>query len=106
MEAMYRTVHEATEKTGNKVSVKEEGSQAEAFVKMLETIEFGVDRDGNPSIPEIHASPEVADKMFKELSSQGPEFEKRIEEIKARKIGEALDKEQERLSKYITNNSE
>lgn len=100
MSIMYQTVSESTKKTGNVVDAKGGGFKAEQFVEMLEKIEFGVDRNGKVSFPEIHAGPELAEKMLKELSSQGPEFEKRVQEITQKKSEAALKSEAERKSKF------
>ena len=100
MSVMYQTVSESTKKTGNVVDAKGGGFKAEQFIEMLEKIEFGVDRNGKVSFPEIHAGPELAEKMLKELSSQGPEFEKRVQEITQKKSEAALKSEAERKSKF------
>lgn len=101
MRIMYEAVHESTEKTGNVVSAVGSGSYSAAFLEMLEKIEFGVDRDGNPTLPEIHAPPGVAEKIFAELSSQGPEFETKVEQIKKQKMHAAIEREEARRSKFV-----
>ena len=100
MMVVYETVSESTKRTGNVVDAKGGGFKAEQFIEMLEKIEFGVDRNGNVSLPEIHAGPELAEKMLKELSAQGPEFEKRVQEITQKKSESALKREAERRSKF------
>lgn len=100
MRFMYETVSESTKKTGNVVDAKGRGFKAEQFIEMLEKIEFGVDRNGNVSFPEIHAGPELAEKMLKELSAQGPEFEKRVQEITQKKSEAAVKREAERKYKF------
>tara|TARA_A100001391_G_C5050876_1_gene273402 strand:- start:510 stop:1115 length:606 start_codon:yes stop_codon:yes gene_type:complete len=100
MRAMYQALNESTEKTGNVVNAKGGGFKAEQFIEMLEKIEFGVDRNGNVSFPEIHAGPELAEKMLKELSAQGPGFEERVRKITQKKSQAALEKEGERKSRF------
>lgn len=100
MRVMYETVNESTKRTGNVVDAKGGGFKAEQYIEMLEKIEFGVDRNGNVSFPEIHAGPELVEKMLKELSAQGPEFEKRVQEITQNKSEAALKREAERKSKF------
>jgi len=100
MSVMYQTISESANKTGNVVGSKGGVFKAEQFVEMLEKIEFGVGRDGKVSFPEIHAGPELAEKMTREISAQGPEFEKRIQEITEKKTKAALEKENERKSKF------
>ena len=106
MRMMYETVNAATEKTGNIVSTKGGPFKAEYFIEMLEKIEFGVDRQGNVTLPEIHTGPGVTEKMLTELSAQGPEFQQRVEEIKARKSETALEKEAQRKSKFPKRNGD
>jgi hypothetical protein len=97
--SMYQMINETTEQTGN--VIRTDGPfDPEHFIQMLEKIEFGVDRNGEVSLPEIHAGPEIAQKMFDALSSQGPEFGERVNEIKRRKGEEALRKEADRKSKF------
>lgn len=100
MRSMYQTIRDSTTKTGNVVDARGGGFKAEQFIEMLEKIEFGVDRDGNVSFPEIHAGPKLLEKMLRELSTQGPEFEKKVHEITKRKSEAALEKEEERKSKF------
>lgn len=100
MQSIYQAVNDSTEKTGNVIGAKSGSFTAEHFVEMLEKIEFGVDRDGNVSLPEIHASPELVKKMLQVLSVQGSEFEKRVQEITQRKSEAALARENDRKSKF------
>jgi hypothetical protein len=100
MQMMYFTVSKAANAVGNTVSVKAAGSPAKAFLDMLQKIEFGVDRHGKPSLPQIHASPELVDAFLKDLQKEGPEFEIEVERIKQEKIAAALEREQERRSRF------
>jgi len=100
MRSMYQTISDSTDRTGNIVDAKGGGFKAEQFIEMLEMIEFGVGRDGKVSLPEIHAGPGLAEKMFQELSAQGPEFEERVQEIIQRKAEAALAKEKGRKSRF------
>jgi hypothetical protein len=101
MGLMYRLVAETSAETGQNIDAKQFSSTAEAFVEALEKIEFGIDRHGNPSLPQFHVSPEMAKKLFDQLSSQGPEFEARVEDIKRRKISEAQEREAARRAKFV-----
>jgi hypothetical protein len=67
---------------------------------MLEKIEFGVDRDGNVTLPQIHAAPNVVDEIHRVLTSQGPDFERRVERVKREKIKAALKKEESRKARF------
>lgn len=96
----YEAVSEAAEEVGNVVSAADAGSLPQAFLAMIEKVEFGVDESGQVTPPAIHASPEAADKMMRELAAQGPEFEKQVEAVTQRKKQEALDREAARLARY------
>lgn len=98
--SVYKTISDSTEKSGNIVNAASAGISADHFLEMLEIIEFGVDHEGEPTIPEIHGSPQVIDQFLAELSAQDSDFQSKVESIKARKINEALEKEQARLSKF------
>jgi len=100
MSSFYQVISDASAKTGNVVDGKGEGFKAELFVEVLEKIEFGVDQEGKVSMPQIHAGPELADKIFRELSAQGPEFEEKVQKIIKRKSEEALEREEDRKSKF------
>jgi hypothetical protein len=100
MTSLYSKIQESTDRTGNIVSAKEAGSLAQAFRAALEKVEFGVDADGNVSMPEFHVPPELADRLRQELEAQGPEFVQQIEEIKARKSQAALAEEAARRGRF------
>lgn len=100
MRMMYQTISLATEQTGNIVSAGGTQFRAEHFIEMLERIEFGVDRQGNVTLPEIHAGPAAAKKILAELSAQGPEFQHQVEAITAKKTREALASEAQRKSRF------
>lgn len=98
---VYEVVGEAAEKVGNVVSIAEAGSLSDAFVRMIETVEFGVDEEGKITMPALHdLPPEMIDRWLREIEARGPEFEQQVEAIKARKSREALDREAARLSRY------
>jgi hypothetical protein len=100
MRLLYKVVGESTDKSGNIVSTKVEGSIANSFLAMLRKIEFGVDRNGNVSMPQIHAGKEMSEKMLQELQAQGAEFQAEVEKVKAEKTAQALEREAERLARF------
>ena len=97
---VYETVSEGASEVGNVVSAAESDSLAEAFVEMIEKIEFGVDEQGRVTLPSIHARPEYVDAMMEELNAQGPDFEQRVEDIKKKKAAEAIQREQDRRARF------
>lgn len=98
--SIYSVVGAAAERVGNVVSDKETGSTAQSFLEMLKKIEFGVDREGNVSLPQVHVGPDMAEKFVNELKSQPPEFSEEVERVKAQRSELALQKEAERKAKF------
>lgn len=97
---LFSKLNQSTAQTGNIVNAAEHDSFTEAFAKSLETIEMSVDASGELSMPTIFVAPEQGEAIFKQLKAAGPEYEKRIDEIKERKRQEALKREEERLAKF------
>jgi hypothetical protein len=97
---MFATVGAACDQTGNTVDAASAGSTEEAFAQMLEKIEFSADKEGNVSLPEIHTCPEAFARLSEALGNAPQSFHQRIEEIKARKIADALKREEERKARF------
>lgn len=100
VEGIFETVSKACEKSGNVVSDKSL-SPADQFLEALRTVEFGVDRNGEPSIPAFHGGNLAVDALLKDLRSKGAEFEEEVERIKAEKIAAARDREAERKARFV-----
>lgn len=98
--SLYRTISQSTEKSGNTVVVGPGQSPADALLAVLEMIEFGIDENGEVSLPQIHLGREAFEKTIADLKAQGPEFTKRVEQVKARKSELARQRESERLAKF------
>ena len=98
---MYSTVSAAAEKAGNTVDAKSASSPREAFAQMLEKVQFSADKFGNVTLPEVHLAPESAQKLEKSFAEAPPEFHQHIEEIKARKTTEALEREVQRKLRFV-----
>lgn len=96
---LYQMVGDGAERIGNTVSAKGR-SHAEAFLEMLDKIEFGVDKDGNVSLPEIHVAPSMGKEMIQSLDAQGDDFKKKIDKITEEKSKAALQREAERKAKF------
>ncbi|MDP9421378.1 MAG: hypothetical protein M3Q19_00840 [Pseudomonadota bacterium] len=97
---MYGVVGAAAEKVGNVVDVKATGSFAKSMLEMFQRIELGVDRNGAISMPQIHVGPGMAERIAKELESVPPEIEAEIEQVKAEKVQQALEREASRKAKF------
>jgi len=98
---MYATVAQACDRTGNTVDAQASGGLPQAFLAMLERIEFMATKEGVVDMPEIHVNPETAEKMMAALEASSPEFQAKVEALKARKIAEALDREAARKAKFV-----
>jgi hypothetical protein len=97
---MYGVVGAAAEKVGNVVDAKASGSVAQWMLEVFRKIEFGVDRDGNISMPQLHVGPGMAERIAKELQAVPPELDAEIERVRAEKVQAALDRERERKAKF------
>lgn len=98
--SLYQTISQSTEKSGNTVVVGPGQSPAEAFLAALEMIEFGIDENGEVSLPQFHMGREGFEKTIADLEAQGPEFTERVEQVKAEKSELARQRESERLAKF------
>ena len=99
---MYDMVSKACDESGNVVSAKEMGSSAAAFLQMLRKIEFGVDREGNPTRPSVRMGSEAFEKFQREAEALGDSFKQEVEEITLQKEDAAREREALRRSKFRT----
>jgi len=99
MQTLYQTVPEAVEEVGNVVDAKGKTTTG-AFLEMLRKIEFGVDRKGEVTRPEIHTHPDNAPKFLKALEDAGPEFGAEVERLMAEREAEALERERVRKTRF------
>jgi hypothetical protein len=88
-EMMYSTLSEACDASGNVVDAQAEGSLPNSFMAMLEKVEFAADKHGNVHLPEIHAPPEIVERMIAAIEAAPPEFTDKVEQLKQKKISEA-----------------
>lgn len=100
MQSMYEKVSAGAARVGNTVDAKDKANMAEAYLEMLEKITFGVDRDGNVSMPQFHGGAEAARRFQADFDAITPELRQRIEDTIARKSNEALEAEAARLAKF------
>lgn len=98
--SLYQTISHSTEKSGNTVVVGPGQSPSEAFLAALEMIEFGIDENGEVSLPQFHMRREGVEKTIADLDAQGPEFIERLEQVKAEKSELARQRERERLARF------
>lgn len=96
----YSTISAACDQSGNTIDAKSEGSLTDAFIAMIEKIQFSADKNGNVAYPELHAGPETVNRMVAELEAAPPEYRERVDAITARKTAEALEREAKRKAKF------
>jgi hypothetical protein len=97
---LFQRAGEAADSVGNTVDARQHTSIADAYLEMFRRVEFGVDRQGNVSFPELVLHPNTAQRLQEELSKQGPDFRQAIQNLTNQKISDALARERERLSKF------
>jgi hypothetical protein len=100
---LFAMISESTDRSGNTVSASDHSSDVEAVLAMLEKIEFGVDENGQASLPMmVMQSNGSIEKMIEQLESAGSDYKERFEAVKQRKIAKALAEEADRKSKFLT----
>lgn len=98
---MYSTVSAAAEAVGNTVDAKAAGSPYEAFVQMLEKVQFSSDKFGNVTLPTVHLGPEAFQALQRSVAEAPLEAHQRVEAIKADKTAEALEREVQRKARFV-----
>lgn len=99
MNAMISKFSEVTTQTGNVVSAAGRPF-TESVAEMLEMIQPKLGDDGELQLPTMLVHPSQGPKLVAELEAAGPDFELRIDELKARKKLEAEGNETARLNRF------
>ncbi len=93
-------VESVTQQTGNVVTWGKGRSAADAFLELIQKVDFGVDENGKVTLPEfMNTDP----KFFAELTeyqAAHPEFTQKVDEIKTKKAQEALQREAARKARF------
>ena len=97
---LYSTVSSACEQTGNTVDAQAAGSVENAFLEVIEKIQFVANKNGEVGFPQLHASPDTAERMRRALETVSPEFKARLDDLTRRKIEEAQGREAERKARF------
>jgi hypothetical protein len=74
---VYSSLSQACDASGNTVDARQEGSLPSAFLAMLEKIELSADKHGKVPMPQVHAPPEVAERMVAALEAS-PRYIRRL----------------------------
>lgn len=98
---IYGSVAKVCDQSGNVVDVKKSGSLQLAFLDMLEKIEFSVDKTGEVRLPEIHLGTDAFNEFERTMQQSTPEYHALVEDVKARKVAEALNREIERKARFV-----
>lgn len=93
----YTTMSEACAESGNVVTGQK--PFPEALLEGFRKVEFGVNRDGSISLPQIHVGIDPA-KLIEQLEAQPPEFHQEFERLKAEKSRAALEREAQRKARF------
>jgi len=99
METMISTLNSSTAQSGNVVNAAGRPFP-EAFAEMLEMIRPTLGDDGELQLPTILVHPSQGPKLVAQLEAAGPDFERRIDELKARKKLEAEENETARVNRF------
>jgi hypothetical protein len=99
MKSLYSRISEGVEQVGNVVDARGM-NPADAILAMLRKIEFGVNREGQVSRPEIHLHPDAVEKITEALDNAGPEFKAEVDRVTAEKEAEALKREAARVARF------
>lgn len=99
MRTLYETISEAAEEAGNVVSGKGK-PKPETILEALRKIEFGVNRKGEVTRPEIHLHPDQVPEFVKAVEEAGPELQAEIDRVTAEKEAAALAREAERKGRF------
>lgn len=99
---MYQTVADACDKTGNTINANDYETTADAFLATLKKIEFGVDRKGSVSIPELHLGSQAFAAFKNDAEAKGKSFQKEVEKVIQEKSEAALEREKQRIARFKT----
>jgi hypothetical protein len=91
---------DVSERSGNVTAVPKGGSIANAALEALTKLTFSVDSQGKLSLPSLFLNPASMDQMSKEIAADPAAYEDAAKKILEEKKGEALAREQQRLSRY------
>lgn len=98
---IYSSLSKVCDQTGNVVDAKESGSLPLAFLEMLEKIEFSANKAGEVTLPEIHLGTDTFNQFTRAMQESTPAYKAMVEDIKARKVAEALERESARKAKFV-----
>jgi hypothetical protein len=96
---LYTKVSEAAERVGNTVNAKSK-APAEAFYEMIQRLEFGVNRNGEPTRPQIHLGTEALQALRNDPLQGDPAFAQKMEALIQSKMNDARARETERVARF------
>lgn len=99
-ENLYGMIGASAKKVGNVVDGSQSPSLAKSVIAMISKVEFGVDREGKVSIPQIHLHPSMLDKVKSAMASMSPEVKAELDGVMEAKGEEALAREAARKAKF------
>jgi hypothetical protein len=86
-ESVYRSISEATEKAGNVVDAGGQRLTAQSILDALSKIQIDFNRDGTPSMPEIHIHPRLSEAVLRagEELEKNSDLKRQLKQILAEK---------------------
>lgn len=93
---LYESVAEICETKGQTVDARDKPFP-EAFMEAFRKLELGVDRDGNPSLPEIHVG---SMELVEQLQAMSEEYHAEFERLKEEKMERARQAEAARRGRF------
>jgi hypothetical protein len=99
MRTLFETVCDAVEQVGNVVSANDKPT-GQAILEALRKIEFGVNRKGEVTWPELYLHPDQVPKFLKAAEETGPELQAEIDRVTAEKVDAARAREAERKARF------
>lgn len=99
-EMFYSTLSDAAESAGNVVQGANHSSPAYQFLRMIQTVQFGIGKDGKPSLPEVRGGTEAINKLFESVQAQDAEFQQLLESTIEQKKSEAAEREKVRRARF------
>jgi len=101
MKGLYEMVEQSAKEIGTSINANDYGGDfVKGFLEVMQRIEFGVDRYGRATPPELHVGISAGNKIIQELQRQSLEDQRHFEETKKRKETAATAREADRISRY------
>ncbi len=99
-ERLFAELNDVCEKADRVTKLSKNGPIADALLESIEDIQCGVDADGNVSMPTLSLSPDMIERLQRELLIRKTELEKRAQQTREKLERDALTREADRKAKF------